>query len=101
MPSPGWNRCPDDRAVAAVPLELPDDRDTGPQGRIRPRDSRVNQAGGRCEWCRAGSSKTTYGEWLARQPAAVQEDVLGPARYKLFSKGELSIDRFVDDDSRT
>lgn len=47
------------------------------------------------------SSKTTYGEWLARQPAAFQEDVLGPARYKLFSKGELSIDRFVDDDGRT
>ena len=47
------------------------------------------------------SSRTTYGEWLARQPAAFQEDVLGPARYKLFSKGELSIDRFVDDDGRT
>lgn len=47
------------------------------------------------------SSKTTYGEWLARQPAAFQEDVLGPARYKLFSKGQLTIDRFVDDDGRT
>lgn len=47
------------------------------------------------------SSKTSYGEWLARQPAAFQSDVLGPERYKLFSKGELSIDRFVDDDGKT
>lgn len=42
------------------------------------------------------SSKTTYGEWLARQPASFQKEVLGPARYKLFSKGELTLDRFVD-----
>ncbi|MNP07835.1 hypothetical protein D3C76_998780 [compost metagenome] len=47
------------------------------------------------------SSKTSYAEWLARQPAAFQRDVLGPARYELFSKGELSIDRFVDDDGKT
>lgn len=42
------------------------------------------------------SSKTTYGEWLARQPAAFQREVLGEKRYQLFSKGELTIDRFVD-----
>lgn len=42
------------------------------------------------------SSKTTYGEWLARQPAAFQREVLGDKRYQLFSKGELTIDRFVD-----
>lgn len=47
------------------------------------------------------SSKTNYQEWLARQPAAFQRDVLGPARYELFSKGELSIDRFVDDNGKT
>lgn len=46
------------------------------------------------------SSKTTYGEWLARQPASFQKEVLGPSRYKLFSKGELSIDRFVDDNGK-
>lgn len=45
------------------------------------------------------SSKTTYGEWLARQPESFQKEVLGPTRYKLFSKGELSIDRFVDGES--
>lgn len=43
------------------------------------------------------SSKTTYQQWLARQPAAFQIDVLGPTRYKLFSKGQLTLDRFVDD----
>lgn len=47
------------------------------------------------------SSKTTYGEWLARQPASFQRDVLGPSRYELFSKGKLPIDRFVDDDGMT
>lgn len=46
------------------------------------------------------SSKTSYGEWLARQPASFQKDVLGPERYKLFSKGELAIDRFVDDNGK-
>ncbi len=47
------------------------------------------------------SSKTSYGEWLARQPASFQRDVLGPARYELFIKGELPIDRFVDDNGKT
>lgn len=47
------------------------------------------------------SSKTSYQEWLSRQPAAFQRDVLGPARYKLFTKGELSLDRFVDDNGKT
>lgn len=47
------------------------------------------------------SSKTSYSEWLARQPASFQRDVLGPARYELFSKGELPIDRFVDDNGKT
>lgn len=46
------------------------------------------------------SSKTTYGEWLARQPASFQKEVLGPARYKLFSKGDLTLDRFVDDNGK-
>lgn len=47
------------------------------------------------------SSKTSYPEWLARQPVSFQKDVLGPARYELFSKGELPIDRFVDDNGKT
>lgn len=47
------------------------------------------------------SSKVTYQSWLERQPAAFQKDVLGPSRYALFSKGELTLDRFVDDNGRT
>ncbi|MFV7440819.1 phage minor head protein [Pseudomonas vlassakiae] len=46
------------------------------------------------------SSKTTYQQWLARQPSAFQIDVLGPARYKLFSKGELTLDKFVDQNGK-
>lgn len=46
------------------------------------------------------SSKTTYQQWLARQPASFQIDVLGPARYKLFSKGELTLDKFVNENGR-
>lgn len=47
------------------------------------------------------SSKTTYQEWLSRQPASFQRDVLGPNRYELFTKGELTLDKFVDDNGRT
>ncbi|HFV9291457.1 TPA: hypothetical protein ACIAIE_001259 [Serratia fonticola] len=42
------------------------------------------------------SSNTTYGDWLKRQPASFQSEVLGPSRYRLFSKGDLTLDRFVD-----
>ena len=39
---------------------------------------------------------TTYQDWLKRQSAAFQDDVLGPARGKLFRDGGLSVDRFTD-----
>lgn len=42
------------------------------------------------------NSKTSYPEWLARQPASFQKDVLGRTRYELFSKGKLDIDKFID-----
>lgn len=38
----------------------------------------------------------TYGEWLKRQPASVQDDILGKAKGKLFRTSELPVDRFVD-----
>lgn len=41
-------------------------------------------------------AKTTYQEWLGRQSATFQDDVLGPTRGKLFRKGGLKLDRFVD-----
>lgn len=46
-------------------------------------------------------SNTTYQEWLARQPASFQREVLGPSRYALFTKGKLTLDRFVGDNGKT
>lgn len=38
----------------------------------------------------------TYGQWLARQSAAAQDDILGATKGKLFRDGGLAVDRFVD-----
>lgn len=46
-------------------------------------------------------ASTTYEEWLRRQPSAVQDEVLGANRARLFREGELSIDSMVRDDGRT
>jgi SPP1 gp7 family putative phage head morphogenesis protein len=40
-------------------------------------------------------STTTYSEWLKGQSAAFQDDILGPARGKLFREGGYTLDRFV------
>lgn len=40
--------------------------------------------------------RETYNQWLKRQPAAVQDDILGPARGKLFRSGKITLDRFSD-----
>jgi SPP1 gp7 family putative phage head morphogenesis protein len=42
----------------------------------------------------------SYAEWLRGQPEAVQDDILGPARGKLFRAGKLTIDRFTDSAGR-
>ncbi len=39
----------------------------------------------------------TYGEWIKRQSAAVQDEALGPTRAKLLRSGGIDIDQFVDD----
>lgn len=41
-----------------------------------------------------------YGEWLKAQPVGVQNEILGPARAKLFREGGLKIDRFTDSKGR-
>jgi SPP1 gp7 family putative phage head morphogenesis protein len=41
-------------------------------------------------------AKVTYEEWLGRQPAAFQDDVLGKTKGALFRRGDLPLDRFVD-----
>lgn len=40
--------------------------------------------------------RETYAEWLAAQPAAVQDTALGATRGRLFREGKLAIDRFTD-----
>lgn len=43
------------------------------------------------------SARLTYGGWLKKQPQAVQDEVLGVERAKLFRSGKVSIQRFTDD----
>ena len=43
------------------------------------------------------SEKVDYEKWLRDQPEDVQREVLKGARYELFVKGKLPLDRFVDD----
>ncbi|ARB06098.1 head morphogenesis [Dinoroseobacter phage vB_DshS-R5C] len=40
----------------------------------------------------------TYFEWLNRQSAATQEEVLGPARLRLWREGGITPDRFQNDE---
>lgn len=39
---------------------------------------------------------TTYGDWLERQPAARQDEIVGPTRGALMRKGELPYDKLFD-----
>lgn len=41
-------------------------------------------------------AETTYGEWLKGQPAAFQDEVLGRTKARLFRKGGLTLDKFID-----
>ena len=44
------------------------------------------------------NSQTTYGGWLKRQPAELQDEVLGKDRAALFRAGKVSIGDFTDKD---
>lgn len=46
-------------------------------------------------------AKLTYSEWLQRQPAKIQNEVLGPARAKLFRSGKLNLRDLIDDRFQT
>ncbi|MDX9698634.1 MAG: phage minor head protein [Rhodocyclaceae bacterium] len=54
----------------------------------------------RADWARDNvgrvPSATTYQDFLSRQPAAFQDDVLGKTKGKLFRDGGLKVDQFVD-----
>ena len=41
-------------------------------------------------------ARVTYEQWLRRQSAVFQDDILGPSRGKLFRRGGLSLDRFTN-----
>lgn len=45
-------------------------------------------------------SKTTYYEWLRRQPKAAQVRVLGETRARLWREGKITPDQFVNDRGR-
>lgn len=42
------------------------------------------------------AADVTYADWLKDQPASVQDDVLGTIRGRLYRKGKLPIERFVN-----
>ncbi|MFW6368581.1 MAG: minor capsid protein [Spirochaetota bacterium] len=66
--------------------ELGIDLDEAPEGTRASMDGQV-------------PAKTTFPQWLERQSAETQREVLGRARYKRWKEGE-SIDRFVQDGRR-
>lgn len=39
----------------------------------------------------------SYAQWLEKQPARAQKEILGPTRYKLYKDGNLRMDRFIAD----
>ena len=46
------------------------------------------------------AADTTYGDWLKRQSAARQDQVLGATRGKLLRDGGMTVDRFANDKGR-
>lgn len=45
-------------------------------------------------------AETSYGEWLQRQSAARQDEVLGPERAKLLREGRLTLEQMYDQKGR-
>ncbi|MNP60269.1 hypothetical protein D3C76_1553380 [compost metagenome] len=44
--------------------------------------------------------QATFGEWLARQPAARQDQILGPVRGKLMRQDKLKLQDFYNDQGK-
>lgn len=70
------------------------DRDSLPRGSKGAYDTwkrgRINEMTGKVP------ATTSYNDWLARQSAAFQQDVLGVTKGKLFATGKLPLSRFTD-----
>lgn len=45
-------------------------------------------------------AETTYADWIKKQSAQRQDDILGPTRGKLLREGGLTLERFADDRGR-
>lgn len=45
-------------------------------------------------------AELTYAQWFAKQSAARQEEILGPARYKLLQSGKVTASEFYNDKGR-
>lgn len=42
-----------------------------------------------------------YQQWISRQPASVQDDILGPSRANLLRQGGVTVDRFTNSRGKT
>lgn len=42
------------------------------------------------------NANTSYSKWFSNQDAAFQKEWLGPKRYKLYTEGQYTLDRFID-----
>jgi SPP1 gp7 family putative phage head morphogenesis protein len=75
-------------------LPIPSDRDGLPHGTKGLYDAfarkRIRELTGRVP------AATTYQEWLTSQDKAIQEDILGKTKAKLFADGNLTLDKFVN-----
>lgn len=77
-----------------------------PPAHIRCRSTTVAELDPELDFLKKGATRSsvdgyvdadeTYYEWLSKQPAAFQDQALGPARGKLFRDGGLSIERFSE-----
>lgn len=45
-------------------------------------------------------AETTYNDWLKKQPNSFQDEVLGKTKAKLFRKGDLTLDKFINRNGR-
>lgn len=45
-------------------------------------------------------AETTFAEWIKKQPAGRQDEILGPTRGKLMRDGKLTLDRFYNEKGR-
>lgn len=77
-----------------------------PPAHVRCRSTSVAELDPELDFLKQGATRSsvdgyvdaneTYYEWLAKQPAAFQDQAIGPSRGKLFRDGGLSTERFAE-----